>query len=411
MAETLQLSRNAKVYIRDFDSTLTGANNSNTWWDIPVLDGYAFSQATESVEITLSEAADSNNRSRRGRLAFNTALAPVEWSITTYVRPFKSVGGRSATVGGFVDNAAGFTHAVEEPLWAYMVMGAGELFTANVGTARAAGNNWASTSTGVYSTTSNLTIDFAKSNKTALRTFEMFFAMSSTSNTAAPDTVYKLSDAVVNSVTIDFDIEGIAQLQWSGFAKNISHSNTFPTALTTALKVDEAINSTNSFIRNRLTTANVSTTMAEYGGSVGTPKFYNIILTGGSITIENNITYLTPEELAKVNIPLGHVTGTRSVSGTFTAYLDDDMAANSSGALFRNMVANTTKDRNDFPITFSIGGASAPKVEFIIPDAHLEIPTHSIEDVISVEVNFNALPTDIANTNEMSIKYYGLTPA
>jgi hypothetical protein len=412
MAETLQLSRNTKVYIRDFDSTLTGANNSGVWWEIPVLDGFAFSQATESVEITLTEAADSNNRSRRGRLAFNTALAPVEWSFSTYVRPFKSAGGRTATVGGFVDNVSGVVHAIEEPLWAYMVMGAGEVYAANTGGAtRVAGNNWGSTTSGLFSNTNLMTVDFGKSNKTALRTFELYFSMSSTGNSAAPDTVYRLNDAVVGSVTIDFDIEGIATLQWSGFAKNITSSNSFPAALTTANSVTEALNSTNTFIRNRLTTANISTTMTEFGGSTGTPKFYNVVLTGGSITIENNITYLTPEELAKVNIPLGHVTGTRSVSGTFTAYLDDDYAANSSGALFRNMTGNTSASRNDFPITFSIGGASSPKVEFVFPDCHLEIPTHSIEDVISLEVNFNALPSDIANTNEMQVKYYGVTPA
>ena len=410
MAETLQLSRNTKVYIRDFDTTLSG-NGSSTWWEVPVLDGYAFSQATESVEITLTEAADSNNRSRRGRLAFNTALAPVEWSLTTYVRPFKSAGGRTSTVGGFVDNAAGVVHAIEEPLWAYMVMGAGETYVANNGGARVAGNNWGSTTSGLYSNTNFMTIDFGKSNKTALRTFELYFAMSSTGNSAAPDTVYRLNDAVVGGVTLDFDIEGIAQLQWTGFAKNITSSNSFPTALTTANSVTEALNSTNTFIRNRLTTANISTSMPEFGGTTGAPKFYNVVLTGGSITIENNITYLTPEELAKVNIPLGHVTGTRSVSGTFTAYLDDDYAANSSGALFRNMTANTNASRNDFPITFSIGGASSPKVEFVFPDCHLEIPTHSVEDVISLEVNFNALPSAISNTDEMQVRYYGVTPA
>lgn len=410
MAETLQLSRNTKVYIRDYDSVNTGGSSS-TWWEVPVLDGYAFSQATESVEITLTEAADSNNRSRRGRLAFNTALAPVEWSLTTYIRPFKSAGGRTSTVGGFVDNVGGVVHAIEEPLWAYMVMGAGETYVANNGGARVAGNNWGSTNSGLYSNTNFMTIDFGKSNKTALRTFELYFAMSSTGNSAAPDTVYRLNDAVVGGVTLDFDIEGIAQLQWTGFAKNITSSNSFPTALTTANSVTEALNSTNTFIRNRLTTANISTTMPEFGGSTGTPKFYNVVLTGGSITIENNITYLTPEELAKVNIPLGHVTGTRSVSGTFTAYLDDDYAANSSGALFRNMTANTNASRNDFPITFSIGGASSPKVEFVFPDCHLEIPTHSVEDVISLEVNFNALPSAISNTDEMQVRYYGVTPA
>jgi hypothetical protein len=408
MAEKLQLSRNTKVYIRDVDSTLTNA--TPVWWELPVLDGFAFSQGTESIEITLSEAADSNNNTRRGKLAFNTALAPVEWSLTTYVRPFKSVGGRTASVGGFVDNVAGYVHAVEEPLWAYMVMGAGETYTSNTGSTRAAGNNWGSTTTGVWSNTSLMSIDFAKSNKTALRTFEMYFAMSST-GTGSPDTVYRLVDACVNSVTIDFDIEGIAQLQWAGFAKQITHANSAPFLSGTANSITEAVNSTNTFIRNRLTTANVGTKMTNFGGDGVNNKYYNIILTGGSITIENNITYLTPEELGKVNIPLGHVTGTRSVSGTFTAYLDDDTSANSSGALLRDMAANTSAARNEFAVLFSIGGATAPKVEFNIPTTHLEIPTHNIEDVIGVEVNFMGLPTDISNTNEMSVRYYGVVPA
>jgi hypothetical protein len=35
----------------------------------------------------------------------------------------------------------------------------------------------------------------------------------------------------------------------------------------------------------------------------------------------------------------------------------------------------------------------------------LEIPTHSIEDVISVETNFNALPSTIDGTNEVTLQY------
>jgi len=75
------------------------------------------------------------------------------------------------------------------------------------------------------------------------------------------------------------------------------------------------------------------------------------------------------------------------------------------------MAANTTAARNEFAVLFSIGGATAPKVEFNIPTTHLEIPTHNIEDVIGVEVNFMGLPTDISNTNEMSVRYYGVVPA
>jgi hypothetical protein len=413
MAETLQLSRDTKVYVRDFDSTLTGANNSNTYWEIPVLDGFAFSQGTETTEVTLTEAADSNNRSRRGRLAFNTALAPVEWSITTYVRPFKSEGGRTNTTGGRVDNTSGLVHAVEEPLWAYMVLPAGDTFQANTGSGtRAAGNSWGNTSAGIFSNTNLMEIDFDRSNRAALRTFELIFAMSSTGNSSAPDTVYRVTDAVVNAVTLDFDIEGIAQLQWSGFGKTIVASNSMPAgSFTSANTINEAVNSTNSFIRNRLTTVNVGTTEAAYGASGGNSKYYSVILTGGSITIDNGLTYLTPEELGKVNIPLGHVTGTRDVSGTITAYLDDDYAANSTGALFRNMVSNTSIARNSFNLLFSIGGGNAPKVEVSVPRAHLEIPTHSIDDVIGVEVNFNGQPTTISNTDEAVIRYYGVTPA
>ncbi|MEC7223030.1 MAG: tandem-95 repeat protein, partial [Verrucomicrobiota bacterium] len=47
-------------------------------------------------------------------------------------------------------------------------------------------------------------------------------------------------------------------------------------------------------------------------------------LNGGNVTISNNITFITPEELGIVNVPIGHVTGTRSVSGSFTCYLTDD---------------------------------------------------------------------------------------
>jgi hypothetical protein len=232
-----------------------------------------------------------------------------------------------------------------------------------------------------------------------------------TSNTqASVDTVYRIQDAVVNAVTLDFDIEGIAQLQWSGFGTKIISQKEMPTNFTGANTINEAVNSTNSFIRNRLSTVNVATTMTNFGAS-GNTKYYNVILTGGSITIDNGITYLTPEELGKVNIPIGHVSGTRSMSGTMTAYLDDDRDTNGTGVLFANMVANTSASRNSFQLLFSIGGASAPKMEIYVPRASLEIPTHTVEDVIGVEVNFAAQPSTISSTDEAVIRYFGLTPA
>jgi hypothetical protein len=118
------------------------------------------------------------------------------------------------------------------------------------------------------------------------------------------------------------------------------------------------------------------------------------------------MTFLTPETLGVVNQPLGHVTGTRSVSGSFTCYLNAE--SNSSADLFENIIEGTTTITNNFDLTFKIGGASGtPRVEMAMTDCHLEVPTHSIDDVISLETNFHALPSAIDGTDELTIKYVG----
>jgi hypothetical protein len=117
------------------------------------------------------------------------------------------------------------------------------------------------------------------------------------------------------------------------------------------------------------------------------------------------MTFLTPETLGLVNQPLGHVTGSRSVSGSFTCYLN--AKALSSADLFENIVAGTTTITNDFDLTFKVGGANTPRVELGMTNCHLEVPTHSIEDVISLETTFHALPTVIDGTDELTIKYVG----
>ena len=59
--------------------------DANTF-KIGVLDGYSFSQANESTDVTISEAGSAPNR---GSKRFNDSLAPAEWSFQTYARPFK----------------------------------------------------------------------------------------------------------------------------------------------------------------------------------------------------------------------------------------------------------------------------------------------------------------------------------
>ena len=80
MANQLYFSRDSKCYI-EFNDVV---------WEVPVLDGFSFSQGNNTSEITLAEMDSSTGTSRRGRRAFNDSLAPGEWSISTYVRPFAS---------------------------------------------------------------------------------------------------------------------------------------------------------------------------------------------------------------------------------------------------------------------------------------------------------------------------------
>ena len=126
--------------------------------------------------------------------------------------------------------------------------------------------------------------------------------------------------------------------------------------------------------------------------------------------MENNITYLTPETLGVVNQPLGHVTGTRSVSGNFTCYLNN--ATGGSADLFEDLIEATSVITNSFDVDFLIGGTAAPKVLIELPKCHFEVPSHSIDDIISLETNFHALPASVnpgstAGNYEARITYTG----
>jgi hypothetical protein len=406
MAANLQLSRNTHVFLQKTQAAYS-SQTADYLWQIPVLDGYSFSQAVATSEITLNEMArDSNLSTRRARAMFNDALEPAEWSFTTYMRP----------------NNNGTS--VDESLWANML---GDVYYD--------GSDWQTVSTTpngpVTRTGASQTVSFdtEDSNYVQVGRFNLFFVLGACGDTANSSysqtngqTIYRLADCVVNTAAIEFDIDGIAQITWSGFGTQIEQLATanMSTNLTTT-----GISSTKNFIKNRLTQLTV------VPGAVGTPvrsqdtdvanEFdlqYYLTLTGGSISFENNISFLTPEELCKVNIPIGHVTGTRSISGSFTCYLDDSQlqpdgnAGSTSSKLFKDLVDDEARGvvQNDFNLVFDVGGtAGIPRVQFNFANAHLEIPNLNIEDVISLETSFHALPTSLDGADEAVITYVGPT--
>jgi len=425
MAEALYFARDSKLFI-EFDGV---------FWEIPVLDGFSFTQATNATEITLNEMESTAGVSRRGRRAFNDSLAPVEWSFSTYIRPFKSTG----TGTGKADDTANVHHAVEEVLWA-LFTGADNYDTTNFDFDRTLPSGQVTTPD-----TTDMNIAFTSSNVSTLGTANIYFILGNTNKQ-----VYKITQAVVNEATVDFEIDGIATINWSGFGAQIvdmwndtiekastpdgaSDNTNDSTAVaannlwldssdeyrpyimadassTTTTHVYEDIEATDNFIRNRLTVLDIQPDTTVSGQS-SLETSYNMTLTGGSVTFSNNITYITPEELGTVNLPVGHVTGTRSISGNFTCYLNrDDTYTNDqvSANFFEDMKGIYSVITNESDLTFKIGGASGtPRLEINLPTCHVEIPSHSIEDVISLETTFQALPSTITSADEAAIVYVG----
>jgi len=379
MADNLYFSRNTKVFI----------NRNSLFYEIPILDGYSFSQGQNTSEISLSEASDSDGASRRGRQVFNDSYAPSEWSFTTYMRPFIAASGGTVGTAGATDSTVGaIHHAVEEALWDAFVD---------------ADNDGG----GITADATNLDVNFSESNKTTIGTFDLYFILN-WSAAGTDQKVYKIAGAVANEASMDFDINGIATIAWSGMGGQLTdEGNTIPYDAAYASATDliyEGISSTTNYIRNKLTTLTLAENMTEYSTAT-----YDIVLTGGNVTISNNIDFLTPETIGTVNQPLGHVTGTRSVTGNFTAYLNyEDSAGDSVSQLFVDIAENPTVITNDFTATFTIGGATAPKVIIALAQAHLEIPTLNVADVIGVEVNFHGLPSTISGTDEVTIQYVGI---
>ena len=86
MADKFYFSRDTEVYL--MMGVNAAGSSAATSWKIPVLDGFSFSQGTNTSEITLAEMSDGSGNSRRSRQMFTDSYAPAEWSFQTYMRPF-----------------------------------------------------------------------------------------------------------------------------------------------------------------------------------------------------------------------------------------------------------------------------------------------------------------------------------
>lgn len=397
----LNLIRNARMFFTtNVDSTTgvvatAGFDASNTR-EIQVLDGLSFSQATGSETVTVNEAGTSPVRGQR---LFNTSLEPVEISFSTYMRPYFNAGA-SGTTDDQID-------CEEDVLWNAFATGAGN------------SNAWAVTAGA--SPVSKMTM--AQSGKNQLKSFGIIVILDQTS--------YIIDNCALDQATIDFGLDAISTIAWTARGTvmrnigdstvlsadkpaqgtDITFSGSYFTTTSPATDTAKNKNTEAAFLANKLSSVALSSLQVGgvYGG--GSSATYSLALTGGSITLANNITYLTPANLGVVNKPVTYFTGTRAVSGTLNCYLKTG-STNSAG-LLDAMLDDSTNVEPAFALSVHIGGGSTtkPRVSLVMPSVVLQIPTINTEQVVSTAINFTAQGLtssafDLEAKNEIEVQYY-----
>lgn len=477
---TFNLLRNSRVLFTTNVAAGTGIvaasafTTANTQ-ELQVLDGFSFSQSTNADTININEAGATPVRGQR---SFNTSLANVEFSFSTYIRPklsgtvkaeeahlwnaLLSSAPIGATAGSFATvttatvvaglltlagtglanvavndvvmikgvtgaGASQYNHAVkitsvtsttgitaqyiETPTAAAPALGAWAAVTFNK---TAWNENVAISADTAGIPTAYSTVTTALSNKNQLLPFGMIITV---------DTVtYIIDNCALDQAVVDFGLDGIAMVAWTGkgtvlrqLATTVSYSAaTDPVLSGGVVGTAKGKDTTANFITNKLSTVSL---ISNIGGVAGTA--YNLALTGGSITISNGITYVTPANLGVVNVPIGYFTGTRAISGSITAYLRTG-TTNSAGLLSSLLAASATTAGVEpkFKLQIEIGGAtSGTRVEVEASGAMLQIPTVDAQAVMSTTINFMCQGTentlsanayDLENTNDLDIRYLSI---
>jgi hypothetical protein len=416
---SLNLQRNSEVFFSTVDllngAAVTAMTPSNTW-KLEVLAGFAVTASSATQDITSLESGISPDRSQQ---RFNTAINPVEWNFQVYLRPTGVETGNTAGFTGAATNASGNVKPVADWfMWQALVSNT----RASSGTADQ--SVWTSggilptvntaAGTGSHSTRSNFAI--------AQEDQYLYFKLD--------NIIYQVSNASVNSAVVDAGIEEIATVTWSGFGTTMREltgtprdnavavfggvlnaggaaiaSNANAAALTRAasyhpynqMNVAGTI-ATNSFIKNRLSTINFQ--HANTTGGAGST--YTFPVTALTFEYNNNITYLTPEELSSLNAPIGNFTGTRAVTGSATMYLRS--GTNQSAQFLRN-IQNDVRTSSSLSANANliVGGPTPPFVAFSMPAVQFEFPQVAVEDILSVSVNFMAQEVNKGTGGEVTI--------
>jgi hypothetical protein len=404
MPGQLQLQRDSEIFYstQNFSGGDTAASftPANTW-KIEILAGYATSQASGTQDITATESGLNPDRSTR---RFNINIQPVDWNFQAYLRP-TGVSSNSNTATSSVDGNV--KPIADWMLWQALLSNTAPAIAGTSQEQSAWLNN------GTFQT-----ITRVSSPNVAAHTSNFGVAQQNHLYVKMDNVLYQIANAAIESADVNGDIAGIAMTTWTGKGTNLLEltgvtrdqaisvfggTTTTGTLLTAnsnayalsagasyhpwaSYNVQGAITSA-SFIKNRLGAVTIN-----YQTAAGVTSAYTFPVTAMQISVKNNLTYLTPEEMSKLNQPIGQFAGAREVTGTLSAYLRAD--ANGTSQFLRTVLADTRPTFAQFAnANIKIGGSSNPYVAFFFPATQFNIPVTNVSDLITVNMAFKAQET------------------
>ncbi len=485
----LNLVRNSKVFFTTNVDATTGvvkpasatAYSATNIFEIQVLDGFTFSQNVNSDTVTLAEAG---NTPVRGQRSFNTSLAPVDFSFSTYIRPRNQTGPTritaeesvlwnallSDTAVGTPTSITGVTGVALSTAGVVTITGSAMATLPTVGdiitlsgiatTVTASGQDKYINGSGTVVTSTATSITVQLINHAATAATSVTFVTASTvkytkaawaeSNTVysqatsglsdknqlqkfgmlflVDNVLYAIDNCALSQVTVDFGLDAIATAQWTGQATALRQFGTAITATNgtfggtgastsnvntgTYFQKDTAA----AYITNKLSTISL-TAVKDIGTSILAGDSYAIPITGGSFSVNNNITYITPANLGVVNAPVTYFTGTRAISGNITAYLRTGTVKETGELLADLLTEASTTLEPMFAMSVNIGGANTVRVVLDMPAVTVSIPSVDVQQVVSTSINFTAqgyVPSttpantvfDLTKASDLAVRYY-----
>lgn len=357
----IQIVRDTRLWVstQTGDSPVYSAANT---FEIEIQNDFSFSQNNNASDITVEEAGAAPTR---GSKRYNDSLNPADWSFATYLQPYYST-----PDAGIVTPDAVLWHSLA--------------------TAEAYDLTDAS---GASSNATNMLVKFVENSVHVLTKFDLIWNV---------DNVwYKITDCQVGSAGLDVDISNLGMVTWTGQGKELIPLASAPFDPDTETATYTAETLAAPYIENRLTTLLVTDNTSA--------TTYEIPITGASLEINNNITYLTPTTLARLDKPVASYTGTFDVTGSLEAYLRTDAVNNGTAELLADMLAAGYVE-SSFSIAICMGGryaTASPGVVVVLKTAHVSIPTVDTGDLLTTTIDVKGIPTSLEAGDEV---YIGFSP-